>query len=533
MRTTLVSLCFAASLTSLASAQGTFLTPHTTETTGATLGGTTFVNLGMVGAGRISGNSLDQFGETMGAASGLQITNWGYNSTAGNFSGVLNILPDRGYNAGAIYSNYAARVHQVAFDFTPYYGSATVGQTQLSNFNYLGSTKLTYEIGGQTRYTTGLNPTGTTTYGSATVGTAQAANGQGGSVTDLISFDAEALALLADGSGYVSDEYGPYLWRVDSNLKVKSTVTLPAAVQPMVNGLPNFDSTTTAGQGRTSGRNNNQGFEGIAVSPDGTRLFAMMQSALIQDVSGNQRSAARLYVYDISSDEKKDAPVLVGEYAVELPRFDSNGDGSGLNATAAQSELVAINNTQVLFLPRDGNGQGTGSSNPIVNKTVRMLDITTGENILGLADDIGEKISENGIILPTIAALDTEEVINLAFADDLAKFGFNLNTADGGDMNTLNEKLEGMSLVADLSTADPYDYFLFVANDNDFQSTDVVMLDADGNLVSYGDATNAGFANDATFYVFKVQIIPESASAPALTGAAALGVMALLRRRRA
>ena len=88
----------------------------------------------------------------------------------------------------------------------------------------------------------------------------------------------------------------------------------------------------------------------------------------------------------------------------------------------------------------------------------------------------------------------------------LAKFGFNTNT-NPSNSNTINEKMEGMALVPDLSTPQPNDFFLFVANDNDFQSSDVKMVDASGALVSYGDGRlNAGITNDAVFYAWRITI---------------------------
>jgi hypothetical protein len=67
--------------------------------------------------------------------------------------------------------------------------------------------------------------------------------------------------------------------------------------------------------------------------------------------------------------------------------------------------------------------------------------------------------------------------------------------------------MEGMALVPDLSTPQPNDFFLFLANDNDFQSSDVKMIDSAGNLVSYGDGRlNAGITNDAMFYAYRITI---------------------------
>lgn len=107
---------------------------------------------------------------------------------------------------------------------------------------------------------------------------------------------------------------------------------------------------------------------------------------------------------------------------------------------------------------------------------------------------------------PSVNAAAAAEVVNLLQPDDLAKFGLNTNT-NPSNTNTLNEKMEGMALVPDLSTPAANDFFLFVANDNDFQSSDVKMVNAAGVLVSRGDGrANAGITNDAMFYVWRLII---------------------------
>ena len=513
-------------LLTVGTASGQFLTPNTGFDPGGVLNGMTFVNRGLVGAGRLSAGTRDSFGETLGAASGLTISNWGY--TGGNFTGTFNVLPDRGYNSGTFFSNYAARVHEVPFTFTPYTGAAPVGQTQIA-MTYGSTTKFTYKDGVTTKFTSGLVPTGTSSILGQTLGTVNAANGPGGATTNLVSFDAEALHLFSDGSGYTSDEYGTYIARFDSSKQITGITQLPASARP-TNALP--AAAADFGTTNTLGRNVNQGLEGLTVSPDGNKLFVMMQSALIQDQAGNQatRTNTRLYVYDISTAALKLTPSIIGEYVVQLPTIDTNGNGSGLDRAASQSEIVAISDTQFLMLPRDGNGLGNGNNNPAVFKSVSLVDISAATNILGTYDATGSQISPGGILIGGIIPAARTEVINLISSADLTKFGYNTNNS-AKNINTLSEKWEGMSLVPDLSTADPFDYFLFVANDNDFQADNVTMLNAAGVLVTNptGDARDGGITNDAQFLAYSVRLIPEPSSA--LLAVLAAGGFALRRRR--
>ncbi|MFZ4767957.1 MAG: esterase-like activity of phytase family protein, partial [Roseimicrobium sp.] len=259
----------------------------------------------------------------------------------------------------------------------------------------------------------------------------------------------------------------------------------------------------------TNGRRNNQGLEGLAVSPDGSRLLALMQSALVQDGAAAQtRHNTRLFVYDIAGANLEN-PVLVGEYVVQLPRYDLNGDGSGLDATAAQSEIVAISNTQFLMLPRDGNGLGKGTTDPIVTKTVDLVDFSDATNILGPYDGEASQISPGGNLAVGITPAKSTVVINLLSTADLTKFGFNTNTASPNQF-TVNEKLEGMAIVPDASTANGNDFFLFVANDKDFQSSSVKMLDATGAFMAPIDARDRGITNDAVFTAWRITIVPNN-----------------------
>jgi hypothetical protein len=369
----------------------------------------------------------------------------------------------------------------------------------------MNSTKFTYQDGATTKFTTGLNVTGNGSLFGQTVGTVTAANGPLGAPESLLSFDAEAVHLFEDGSGFVSDEYGTYIARFNPAKQITGITQLPASAQPHKPvGTLSFDSVGAP----TNGRRNNQGLEGMSVSPDGTRLFAVMQSALVQDTNGaNQqtRNHTRLFVYDVAG-ANRETPVLIGQYVVKLPQIDLNGNGSGLDGTAAQSEIVAIGNSSFLMLPRDGNGMGKGTTAPIVFKSVQLVDFASATNILGTYDAEGDKVSPLGVLAPGVNAATSAEIINMIEPLDLAKFGLNANT-NPSNSNTINEKMEGMALVPDLSTPQPNDFFLFLANDNDFQSSDVKMIDSAGNLVSYGDGRlNAGITNDAMFYAYRITI---------------------------
>src|SRR5262249_11246328 len=88
------------------------LSPHLDSVAGEVrhvLASTMFINHGLVGVGPISASALDTFGETFGSVSGMQITGFTTNAD-GSYAGTLNVLPDRGYNSGAFFADFAARI---------------------------------------------------------------------------------------------------------------------------------------------------------------------------------------------------------------------------------------------------------------------------------------------------------------------------------------------------------------------------------------------------------------------------------------
>ena len=94
---------------------------------------------------------------------------------------------------------------------------------------------------------------------------------------------------------WVSDEYGPYVYHYADNGALLHVIRPPAAFIPMRrdtsgNLVENFSANSPpTGQSYNtgnpvSGRQNDQGFEGLAISPDRKTLFVLLQSALIQDL---------------------------------------------------------------------------------------------------------------------------------------------------------------------------------------------------------------------------------------------------------
>ena len=483
-------------------------------TGGVVLGDTKFVNLGLQGVGRVPANAIDAAtGESLGSISDMQVTGFTKNPD-GTYSGTLQTLPDRGYNSGTIFSNYAARLNTFTFNFTPYTSaSPTTAQNQLA-LTFTGSTRFTYDhdsdAGTAPVFTSGqlANGPAVTLFGTTIPVVAGITTQSDGPVTNRLTLDTEGLILDSRpgraGSGWIGDEYGAYVYHFNAAKQLDGQLQLPAALVPH----SPVGTNNHLADPPLNGRRINQGMEGIAQSPDGTRLFALLQSATIQDSgNGNQgRSNTRLLVYDISTSDAPSDPIA--QYIIQLPRADDTGsttNGTTVNRNCAQSAIIALSNTQFLVLSREGNGRGVPGSSAPVFKSILLADLSNATNIDGAYDAEGNAVAPAGTLAPTVTPIAWTEALNLLgklnlSVSDAEKFGLNLNGGNG-DINTLCEKWEALAMVPASDPVYPNDYFLFVGNDNDFLSTTGSYMDGTGALQAY----DGGLENDTIVLAYRVR----------------------------
>ncbi len=501
-----------------------FLIPLAHAQAATVVNGLSFTVHELAGVGRLSAQLKDEHGETFGSISGLVADQASWVRTATGYSGVFYASPDRGYNvAGTI--DYAPRVNRIEMNFTPAAaGSSGLAQNQIGL--KLTQSTILYEqlAGGGTRVLSGLDPVpGGVATGGARPATSllpelpQAHNGK-------LALDAEGIVILRDGSRLISDEYGPSIYRFSADGRFMGALPVASSVRPVRNGVNDYSSNNpTVGQpapvpaNPSVGRQNNQGFEGLSLSPDGKTLFVGLQSAARQD-GGTGGTAAtrdhtRLFTYDV---ENLDDIKVTGEYVVELPKFQQGGN----TLVAAQSEILALSDTQLLILPRDSNGFAVGTQESKLRQ-VDVIDLSAATNILGQSFE--GAIAPGGVLNPAITPVLYAPFININDNAQLARFGLVNGVVPG--MDNLSEKWEGLALVSALDPDRPYDYYLFVANDNDFATT---------NGFQVGSAYNDGKDIDTMFLAYRVTIapVPEPGSvALVLAGLGIVGVSVLRRRR--
>lgn len=463
----------AATLAGAAQAQApTHVVKHWSEAAGdetVTFQGRTYVNHGLVAVGRLDAATRDFKGDSLGSFSGMALRSW-RRLPDGTYAGELVTLPDRGPNgvgsvAGTV--DYPNRLH--AHRLTLAGGKLTI--TPTGGFLLKDQTDQPF---------TGKDP-GSNVLTRDGVRYPSPATGEG---AGKISLDSEAVAYLPDGAFYVSDEYAAGVYLFDKAGRQVGAIQAPPALLPMRKGQLDF----TAESAPTTGRRNNQGLEALAVTPDGKRLVAILQSATVQDTAGSNaatRNNTRVLVYDISKNRTPKTPI--GHYVLQLPTVRENGDGQAADATAAQSEMVALNDHQFLVLARDANGRGKGSTKAPVFKSVLLVDTAGSTNLAGTPYEQGvEPIATGGVLAADLTPAKQAELVNLLNPVQLGRFGMNLSTAPS-DQFSLSEKWEAMALAPVQDPAAPNDVFLLVGNDNDFAT-------ASGQV--NGQAFDAGLTND-------------------------------------
>ena len=427
-----------------------------------TIGDLTFVNQALVGVGRLPANLRDKFGETFGSGSAIAVYPKSWARTPTGYQGTFYMLPDRGFNVTGT-SDYRARVNKLFITFTPLDDPAAVpvAQRQNSVAATLTDTILLTDAAGQSL--TGLDPDGIRRAANCFPDLPQASNGR-------VSIDSESLALLPDGGFFIGDEYGPYVYRFSPAGRLLAAIRPPEAFLPKRKVKDHFASNNpgpAAGRRKPpepeTGRANNQGFEGLTLTPPaGKFLVAALQSATRQDggASPETRRYSRLLYYDVADRER---PRLVREYVVPLPLFET---ADGKRRVAAQSELLALDETFFLLLCRDsGNGYGTGGATSRY-RSIDLLDTSRATNIAGSRYDGTIPVAPNGKLVDGVVPATLTRYIDINETAELQKFG--LHNGEPNDRNNLSEKWEGMALAPALDPANPNDYFLFVTNDNDF-----------------------------------------------------------------
>lgn len=249
-----------------------------------------------------------------------------------------------------------------------------------------------------------------------------------------LRFDPEGVRTDRRGKIFISDEYGPSVYAFSEFGKWTAILPMPSKFKI---AHPSKSAAEEALKNK-SGRQPNGGLEGLAIIPDGTKLYAIMQRPLIQDSRAGQEGERRTG----TNNRIIEFDLARGRTREFLYPLDDTKNGV--------CEILAINSHEFLVLERDGKG---GSE--AVAKRIYKVDLAGATDISSR-----EALPAEGIPKGVKPA---HKILFLDLLDP--KFGL----AGSG----FPEKIEGLAFGPDLTDGRR---LLIVAIDNDFIAEKPVIL---------------------------------------------------------
>jgi len=259
--------------------------------------------------------------------------------------------------------------------------------------------------------------------------------------------DPESIALTPDGIMWVGTEGEAHRGVAPRILGFRLDGLLVAELEIPPAYLP--------GDGR--GVRSNHGFEGLSVTPDGSRIVAAVESALLQDgpdADLEHGTVVRILVFDAQTRR------AIAERAYRVEAVPDEPRPPDAYRSIGVSEILALDRERALVLER--------SFSAGVGNTVRIFlaDLATGDDVTGVAS------------LPAAV-----EPVRKTLVADLAELGID------------PDNLEGLSFGPAL--ADGRATLVLVADDNfqpEVQSNQLVVLAVDGIDAPGGDRVAASVA---------------------------------------
>ncbi len=181
-----------------------------------------------------------------------------------------------------------------------------------------------------------------------------------------LRFDPEGVRVGPRGTWFISDEYGPYLYEFDAQGNRLRSLPIPKRFQPF---KPSSRPDQELPPHNLTGRQPNRGLEGLALTPDGRKLLAALQSPLIQDGAldaNNKRVGIHVRFLEIDLTDGKTRELV---YPLENPSL-------GI------SEIVAVNDHEFLVLERDGKAGASAQFKKIFRIDIREAsDVSSIERL--------------------------------------------------------------------------------------------------------------------------------------------------------
>jgi hypothetical protein len=270
-----------------------------------------------------------------------------------------------------------------------------------------------------------------------------------------LSFDPEGFVVAPNGNFYVSDEYGPSINEFTPNGVFVRSLTTPDNLIPKQGNTLNFvDGRPTI----TTGRQDNRGFEGVTLSPDGSKLFAMLQDPLVNEGNPDGRAGRNLRIVEFDTQTGQSTAQYfyqLEDRAAINDRIPGTADDFGANAQGRNigiSSITAINDKEFLVIERDNRGIGVDDptgKNPVGSKRVFKINLAGATDVQAISL-VGQNTLPSGVT-----------PVNKSLFLDIAGL---LQTAG----MKIPEKFEGLAIGPKLKDGS---YAIVIGTDNDFSVT--------------------------------------------------------------
>ncbi len=212
------------------------------------------------------------------------------------------------------------------------------------------------------------------------------------------SFDPEGIVVdPRTGWLIVSDEYGPSVYVFDRRGRLRKVFETPENLVPKLADGTTRDYVSDRAVLRF-GRQDNRGFEGLAITPDGERLVGVLQDPLVNEPGPNNgRDGRNVHIVVFDNDRRSPSyGTAIAQYVYQLEKqadIAARIIAAGGTATATDprqgrniglSAIVAINQTEFLVLERDNRGIGVddpAGNNVVGSKRVYKIDISGATDV--------------------------------------------------------------------------------------------------------------------------------------------------------
>lgn len=272
--------------------------------------------------------------------------------------------------------------------------------------------------------------------------------------TDNYGLDSESIVAAADGTFWVSDEYGPHIVHYSAE-GVELERISPIGVNTGPRKLPAV----------LAKRRANRGMEGLCITPDGKMLVGTIQSTMYVPTKAlaTNTTLTRIVSFDIATGQTK-------QYL-----YKQNG-----GASDSVCDITAISSTEFLVIERDGNFGSQGGTKKVYRINIAGASDVNGSDITAVD---GMKINNKALEQSTwdeITNAGIKPVSKILAVDLVAKLGYE------------HDKFEGIVYLGNNKLA--------VFNDDDFGILD----DGNGNPKAK-ILPKTGKVDKGTMYVVDIQ----------------------------